>query len=81
MMQCEFISDKLASSIEESRVLQKLCAMIEQALSDGEFSRQERDAIMQEIYADRRITIAKCALMRQIQEKIWSGEIYISRLH
>ncbi|MEB3357837.1 MAG: hypothetical protein VKK04_13995 [Synechococcales bacterium] len=80
MMQCEFTGDGLGSSNEDSQVVQKIRAMIEQALSDGEFSRQERDDIMQVIYADRHITVAKCALMRQVQEKVWLGEVHISQL-
>ncbi len=55
----------------------KLKTMIERALADGKLSRQESDDIKAVIYADKKVTPAEAQFFREIQDKIWQGEISI----
>jgi uncharacterized membrane protein YebE (DUF533 family) len=52
-------------------------AMVERALADGRLSREERDAIMNAIYADKKVTREESKLWRLLQQKIWQGEVQI----
>lgn len=51
--------------------------MVERALADGRLSRDERDGIMNAIYADKKVTPEESKLWRTLQQKIWQGEVYI----
>jgi uncharacterized membrane protein YebE (DUF533 family) len=62
---------------QEAVDLEKLKARVEQAIADGYLSRSERDDIMRRIYADRRVSVEECEILRLLQNKIWEGEIQI----
>lgn len=62
---------------EDFTHLSHIRRMIESAIVDGRLSRTERDDIMSAIYANHRVSAEECALMRGLQQKIWTGEVYI----
>jgi uncharacterized tellurite resistance protein B-like protein len=51
--------------------------MIERSLADGRLSRQESEAIKAAIYADGKVTPEEVKMFRELQDKIWKGEITI----
>ncbi|MDY6785453.1 MAG: hypothetical protein SW833_23365 [Cyanobacteriota bacterium] len=51
--------------------------MVERALADGRLSRAERDGIMTAIYSDRKVSKEESKLWRELQQKIWLGEVKI----
>ncbi len=51
--------------------------MIERALADGKLSRQESDDIKAAISADEKVTEEECEMFRQLQEKVWRGEVQL----
>ncbi|HBB32389.1 MAG TPA: hypothetical protein DDZ80_31865 [Cyanobacteria bacterium UBA8803] len=55
----------------------KIKAMVDRALADGKLSRDEREQIMNAVYADKKVTTEECELLRTLQEKVWKGEIQI----
>lgn len=55
----------------------RLKAMIERALNDGALSREESQAIKSQMYADKEVTPEESELFRELQDKIWKGEIRI----
>lgn len=57
--------------------LAKLKARVDRALVDARLSREERDDIMRRIYADGRVSVEECEILRLLQTKIWEGEIQI----
>jgi hypothetical protein len=57
--------------------LEKLKVRVEWAIADRRISRYERDDIIRIIYADRRVSVEECEVLRLLQEKIWQGEIQI----
>jgi hypothetical protein len=50
---------------------------IEQALADGKLSRLESEAIKAAIYADKQVSPEEAELFRELQDKIWQGEVQI----
>ncbi|WP_017661711.1 hypothetical protein [Baaleninema simplex] len=65
-------------SPQEERDLSALAEQAKRALEDGVVSREERDALIAAIYADGKVSVEECAIFREIQEKIWDGEILIA---
>ncbi|MGC9505224.1 hypothetical protein [Baaleninema sp.] len=65
-------------SPQEQRDLSALSEQAKRALEDGVISREERDALVAAIYADGKVSVEECAIFREIQEKIWQGEILIA---
>lgn len=57
--------------------IEKLHEIIERALRDGKLSKKENDSIKALIYADKKVTSEESKLYRELQEKIWTGEIQI----
>ncbi|MDB9311542.1 hypothetical protein PN462_00405 [Spirulina sp. CS-785/01] len=57
--------------------ISKIRALVERAISDGQLTRDERDDIQAAIYSDHKVSPEECELWRQVQEKIWRGEIRI----
>ncbi|MBP0019214.1 MAG: hypothetical protein J7647_16890 [Cyanobacteria bacterium SBLK] len=55
----------------------KVKETIERALADGCLSRQESQSIKRAMYADGKVSPEECELWRQLQDKIWKGEIYL----
>ncbi len=55
----------------------KIQNMIERALADGKLSRQESDVIKAAIYADKKVTKEEAQLWRELQDKIWQGEVLL----
>jgi hypothetical protein len=51
--------------------------MIQRALADGRLSNLESQAIKTAIYADKKVTPEESALFRELQDKIWQGEVQI----
>lgn len=61
----------------QQQAFERLQVMVNHALADGRLSRSERDQIMAAIYADHKVTVAECELLRTLEEKIAQGDIYI----
>jgi hypothetical protein len=59
--------------MEAPKVKQK----IEQALADRCLSRQESQNIKRAMYVDGKVTPEECELWRQLQDKVWKGEVYL----
>jgi len=55
----------------------KVRQAIERALQDGYLSREESDNIKRTIYQDKQVTQEECKLFRELQQKIWQGEIIL----
>lgn len=55
--------------------IEQIRAMVERALADGRLSRLESEAIKNAIYADKIVTREEAKLLRELHEKIWTGEI------
>jgi uncharacterized membrane protein YebE (DUF533 family) len=65
------------ASSQDAAALEQLKARVERAIADGYLSRSERDDIMRRIYADHRVSVEECEILRLLQNKIWEGEIQI----
>ncbi len=59
--------------------IEAIKSQIERALADRCLSRLERDDILAAIRANGQITPEVCALWRQLQAKVFQGEIRIER--
>lgn len=55
----------------------KVRATIERALQDGRLSKYESENIKRAIYEDKKVTPEECQLFRELQDKIWQGEVQI----
>lgn len=55
----------------------KVRKAIERALADGYLSSAESDQIKSAIYEDKQVTKEECKLFRELQQKIWQGEVII----
>jgi hypothetical protein len=55
----------------------KVRQAIERALADGYLSRLESDSIKTAIYQDKQVTKEECRLFRELQQKIWQGEVIL----
>jgi len=64
-------------SDRDRQALENLRGRIEQTIDRGSISRKEHTAILSQIYADGIVTDRECELLRQMQEKIWQGELHI----
>jgi len=62
---------------QDAAELEKLKARVDRAIVDARLSREERDDIMRRIYADGRVSVEECEVLRLLQNKIWEGEIQI----
>lgn len=65
------------SDERDAQELEKLKARVERAIADCRISRAERDDIIRRIYADGRVSVEECEILRLLQNKIWEGEIQI----
>ena len=54
--------------------------MIEWVLADGRLSRFESEVIRAAIYQDKMLSPEKARLLRELQQKIWEGEIQLDEL-
>lgn len=61
----------------EREALAHLSQRAERALESGTISREERDDLLRAIYADGKVSVEECAILRQLQERIWQGEVAI----
>ncbi|MGB3238641.1 MAG: hypothetical protein WBB29_10110 [Geitlerinemataceae cyanobacterium] len=68
---------KLHFNPNEVKNLEKLKARVERAMVNCRLSRNDRDDIMRQIYADGKVSPEECEIWRSLQEKIWEGEIQI----
>ena len=50
---------------------------IEQALADGKLSKLESEAIKAAIYANKQVSPEEAELFRELQAKIWQGEVQL----
>ncbi len=57
--------------------IEKIKEMIDRALADGRLSRLESESIKNAIYSNNKVTSDEARLFRQLQEKIWQGEVII----
>ena len=64
-------------SDRDRQALETLQQRIVQTINRGSISRKEHAAILGQIYADGIVTDRECELLRQMQEKIWQGELHI----
>jgi hypothetical protein len=55
----------------------KVRQAIERALADGYLSRAESDTIKTAMYQDKQVTKEECKLFRELQQKIWQGEVIL----
>ncbi len=63
---------------EEQLELDKLQAIIEQAVADGVITRGERDRIYHAIWADGKVTSQELGLLRtMIRERVNTGELHL----
>jgi hypothetical protein len=51
--------------------------LIERALCDGRLSRGESEQIKAAIYHNKKITPEQAQLFRELQDKVWKGEILL----
>jgi uncharacterized membrane protein YebE (DUF533 family) len=57
--------------------IEQLKAMVARALADGRLSQSESETIKTAIYADHKVTPEEAQVFRELQSKIWNGEIQI----
>ncbi len=76
-MQVTKYHDQNNLDVDDPQHLQKLREMIERALRDAKVSKKEIDDIKAFMNADNKVTTEESKLFRELQEKIWSGEIQI----
>lgn len=57
--------------------VERLKIIIERSLADGRLSRLESEIIRTAIYHNKTVTRQETELFRQLQEKIWQGEVAI----
>jgi hypothetical protein len=57
--------------------LEKIKVLIAWASADGRLSQVESEIIRATLYSDKNITSEEIRVFRQLQEKIWQGEIQI----
>ena len=57
--------------------IDQIKAKIERALADGSLSRLESEAIKAAIYRDKKFSPEEAQLFRELQDKIWKGEVMI----
>jgi hypothetical protein len=57
--------------------IEQIRRMIQRALADGRLSRQESEAIKVAIYSDGKVTPEEVKMFRELQDKVWKGEIMI----
>jgi hypothetical protein len=60
-----------------SEDISKIQNIIKRALADGRLSRQESETIKAAIYADKKVTKEEAQLWRELQDKIWQGEVLL----
>ena len=60
--------------------IERIQVMIEWVLADGRLSRFESEVIRAAIYRDKTISPEKARLLRELQQKIWEGEIQLDEL-
>ncbi|MFH7241828.1 MAG: hypothetical protein ACHWZW_03155 [Spirulina sp.] len=51
--------------------------LIDQATADGYLARWDAEAILAAMVKGQAYSAAKCALFRQLQERVWRAEIYL----
>ena len=51
--------------------------LIDQVTADGYLARQDGEVILSALVRGEGICSAKCALFRQLQERIWRAELYL----
>ncbi|QQE63539.1 hypothetical protein GFS31_02060 [Leptolyngbya sp. BL0902] len=51
--------------------------LIEHLTADGRLARQDEEAILSALVAGEAFSTAKCALFRQLQERVWQAELYL----
>jgi hypothetical protein len=51
--------------------------LIEQATADGYLARWDAETILAAMVKGKAYSVAKCALFRQLQERVWRAEIYL----
>lgn len=56
----------------------KIKEIIERALADGMLSKAESDIIKRAIYAKGHVLPEQIELFRQLQEKVWQGQVLLS---
>ena len=57
--------------------IEQIRQLVKQALADKKLSKLESEAIKTAIYADHHVSPEEAAVFRELQDKIWKGEIQI----
>lgn len=58
--------------------LRRLQRLIERVIVQGSLSRQEEDEILSEVMEKTPPSVEKCQLYRELQERVWLAEVYLS---
>lgn len=66
--------DRRGSDAGDLRAFQRL---IDQATADGYLARWDAETILAAMIKGQAFSAAKCALFRQLQERVWRAEIYL----
>ncbi|MEY3299700.1 MAG: hypothetical protein RLZZ597_2960 [Cyanobacteriota bacterium] len=51
--------------------------LIDHLTADGRLARRDEEAIFSALVAGESFSTAKCALFRQLQERVWRAELYL----
>jgi hypothetical protein len=57
--------------------LQDFQRLIEQLTADGQLARSDEEAIMAALVTGSAYASAKCALFRELQERVWRAELHL----
>jgi hypothetical protein len=69
-----YTEDRRGSDAGDLRAFQRL---IDQATADGYLARWDAETILAAMIKGQAFSAAKCALFRQLQERVWRAEIYL----
>jgi hypothetical protein len=70
-------SPYLGGNNAHQRELSAFKHLIDHLTADGRLARRDEEAILSALVAGEAFSTAKCALFRQLQERVWRAELYL----
>ncbi|MBD2426794.1 hypothetical protein [Phormidium sp. FACHB-1136] len=70
-------SKRLGGNDARQQELSDFQHLIEHLTADGRLARRDEEAILSALVAGEGFSTAKCALFRQLQERVWRAELYL----
>lgn len=70
-------SQRSSHNVPLSQELADFQRLIDQLTADGRLARRDEEAILSALVAGEAFSTAKCALFRQLQERVWRAELYL----